>query len=366
MAGLGGRVQLCALAMLAAAAVAGCASHPGATPSEGASIPHTAARSAAGASTATLSPGSAVRSSQTSSTGSTLLAPEASRATVPVLCYHQIRDWRPSESRISRGLATPPALFAQQMAYLSENGWHPISLATYYEHIVHATPLPSRPIVLTFDDGHESQMDAVPVLQKYKFPATFFLMTVVIGKKHWITSDQIRSLDAAGFTIGAHTYDHQNLAKLPGAAFQRQIDLPRQELERIVNHPIKFFAYPYGAWNTVALTRITTLKFDAAFQLSDHKMDSRYPLLTLRRQIANPLYGISGFQRQIALPINTSTNIDTSTTVAPSSTSTTLQPTRVKAAPGSHTRGDAPPLLAPTMPPQRPHPVTNPRTVAPT
>ena len=65
---------------------------------------------------------------------------------------------------------------------------------------------------------------------------------------------------------------------------------------------------PTEPGNTAALTRIATFRFDAAFQLTDHKMDARYPLLTLRRQITNPPYGISGFQRQ-TLRIDTLTSI---------------------------------------------------------
>ena len=102
----------------------------------------------------------------------------AVRASVPVLCYHQVREWRAGESRVSRGLTTPPALFAEQMAFLAQDGWHVVSLRAYYEHVLRGTPLPSKPIVLTFDDGHESQMTAVPMLQRYHFTATFFLMTV--------------------------------------------------------------------------------------------------------------------------------------------------------------------------------------------
>ena len=224
----------------------------------------------------------------------------AARATVPVLCYHQIREWRVGESEFSRGLTTPPVLFAEQMAFLAENGFHPISPAKYYDHLVSGTELPTKPVMLTFDDGHISQMTVVPILQKYGFTATFFLMTVVIGKPNWIKTDQIRQLDALGYTIGAHTYDHQNLAKLPAAQFVKQVVAPRQRLETIIGHPIRFFAYPFGAWNARTLTELGGLNFDAAFQLGDHKMDATNPLMTLRRQIANPLTGMPGFRRQVS------------------------------------------------------------------
>ncbi len=226
----------------------------------------------------------------------------ASRATVPVLCYHQIREWRVGESEYSRGLTTPPTLFAEQMAFLAESGFHPISPADYFDHLVSGKELPTKPVMLTFDDGHVSQMAVVPVLQKYGFTATFFLMTVVIGKPNWIKTEQIRELDALGYTIGAHTYDHQNLAKLPAVKFAKQVEAPRQRLEAIIGHPIRFFAYPFGAWNARTLGEMSASNptFDAAFQLGDHKLDTARPLLTLRRQIANPLTGIRGFRRQVS------------------------------------------------------------------
>ena len=224
----------------------------------------------------------------------------AARATVPVLCYHQIREWRVGESELSRGLTTPPALFAEQMAFLAENGFHPVSPADYYDHLVRGVELPTKPVMLTFDDGHISQMTVVPVLQKYGFTATFFLMTVVIGKPNWIKTEQIRELDAMGYTIGAHTYDHQNLAKFPAAGLLKQVVAPRQRLEAIIGHPIRFFAYPFGAWNTRTLTEMGGMNFDAAFQLGDHELDATHPLMTLRRQIANPLTGMPGFRRQVS------------------------------------------------------------------
>ena len=268
----------------------------------------------------------------------------AVRASVPVLCYHQIRDWRRGESRISRGLTTPPALFAAQMSVLADEGWHVVSIGDYYEHVVNATPLPPKPIVLTFDDGNETQMTALPVLQEHRFTATFFLMTVVIGKRHWISAAQIRTLDALGYTIGAHTYDHPNLAKLPADRVDDQISPPRRVLERIVGHRITFFAYPYGAWNEGVLERVNRQGFDAAFQLSDRRIDAKYPLLTMRRQIVNPFTGISGFRNQISAPVDTTT---ADTTIAPTATSGAPLPALPST--GPPTRRQTPPPMAPTI-----------------
>ena len=230
------------------------------------------------------------------------------------------------------------------MSVLADEGWHVVSIGDYYEHVVNATPLPPKPIVLTFDDGNETQMTALPVLQEHRFTATFFLMTVVIGKRHWISAAQIRTLDALGYTIGAHTYDHPNLAELPADRVDDQISPPRRVLERIVGHRITFFAYPYGAWNEGVLERVNRQGFDAAFQLSDRRIDARYPLLTMRRQIVNPFTGISGFRNQISAPVDTTT-VDT--TMAPTATSGAPLPALPSTGPS--TRGQTPPPMAPTI-----------------
>ena len=227
------------------------------------------------------------------------------------------------------------------MAFLAQDGWHVVSLRAYFEHVLRGTPLPSKPIVLTFDDGHESQMTAVPVLHRYHFTATFFLMTVVIGKRHWISAEQVKTLDSLGYTIGAHTYDHANLAKLPADRVAKQLSGPRKALEDIVGHRIAFFAYPYGAWNASVVDHVNTERFDAAFQLSDHKMDATFPLLTLRRQIVNPFTGISGFRNQVAASLDTTTVLSTTTTRPPSP----IPPSTDPSAPSRQT----PPVLAPTV-----------------
>ena len=46
------------------------------------------------------------------------------RATVPVLCYHQLRDWRAGDSAYERAeLICPPAYFRRQLDALADDGW---------------------------------------------------------------------------------------------------------------------------------------------------------------------------------------------------------------------------------------------------
>lgn len=223
----------------------------------------------------------------------------AGRATVPALCYHQIRDFRPSDSAEGRALTTPPAAFARQMDLLDREGWTPISVEQYYEHLTSGAALPPKPILLTFDDASEGHAtEVLPVLRRHGFTATFFVMTVVLDKPGWLSREQVRELDRAGMTIGVHSFDHHPVAGYRGADWKEQVEAPKRQLEEIVGHPIRWWAYPYGVWRRPALPRLESAGFAAAFQLEDAP-DRDQPLLTLGRVLMVSGGGLPGFRRQL-------------------------------------------------------------------
>jgi len=65
---------------------------------------------------------------------------------------HQIRDWKPTDSKISRTYIVPPAAFAAQMRMLADSGYHTISPDQLYSYLISGTRLPAKPILLSFDD----------------------------------------------------------------------------------------------------------------------------------------------------------------------------------------------------------------------
>ncbi|MCZ2860530.1 polysaccharide deacetylase family protein [Blastococcus sp. VKM Ac-2987] len=212
------------------------------------------------------------------------------RATVPVLCFHQLRDFRPDDSAYARTLITPPPVFRAQLQALRDGGRTPIGVPDLLDHLQFGAPLPDRPVVLTFDDGSVTHHSvALPVLQEFGFPAAFFPMTVVLGKTDWLSADQLRDLDRAGMTIGAHSWDHQRVDRLTGDQWAVQLDQPRAELAGILGHPVDVMAYPHGMWSPEALPRVEAAGYRAAFQLAD-PLDPTYPLLTLRRIMPPPTW----------------------------------------------------------------------------
>jgi Polysaccharide deacetylase len=122
--------------------------------------------------------------------------------TIPVLVYHGI-------NATGNAIATTPRVFAEQMLALKTAGFHAITLNQYVS-FVHgdAQDLPSRPILLTFDDGRlDTYRAANNVLRKYGFHATMFTFAA------WPTSNpgfnlrwnELRRMQASGiWTVQEH------------------------------------------------------------------------------------------------------------------------------------------------------------------
>jgi peptidoglycan/xylan/chitin deacetylase (PgdA/CDA1 family) len=138
------------------------------------------------------------------------------RATVPVLCYHPLRNWTSSDGQYNRiNLICPPKNFHA----LAENGWITISPGQYLRHLTTGTALPPKPVMLSFDDGTAGQAhEGLEQLTRRGMTGTFFVMTVVLGKPKWMSTRDIQRLADAGMTIGSHTWDHHAVSDLSGNA----------------------------------------------------------------------------------------------------------------------------------------------------
>lgn len=205
---------------------------------------------------------------------------------VPVLCYHQIRDWRPKDKTIDKEYIMPPATFRKHMKMLADSGYHTILPDELYAHLTKGTPLPPKPVMLTFDDTDGDQYTiARPELSKYGFKGVYFIVFNNINKnKYYMTRAQIKQLSDEGNVIGSHTLDHPNIKKLTDKDWSAQLDIPTKKLEKLTGKPVRYFAYPYGIWNQRILPELSRYGFLAAFQL-DEPRDKEKPLLTIRRII---------------------------------------------------------------------------------
>jgi peptidoglycan/xylan/chitin deacetylase (PgdA/CDA1 family) len=213
------------------------------------------------------------------------------RKQVPILCYHQVRNWKPTDGKVGKDYIVEVQNFKDQIKMLADSGYNSILPDQLYAYLNTGAPLPEKPIMFTFDDTDLDQFTvAAPTLKKYGFKAVYFIMTVTIGKKgkfvHYMSSDQIKQLSDEGNVIGSHTYDHKNVKKYEGKDWEEQLDKPTKRLEEITGKKITEFAYPFGLWKKEAIPELKKRGFKSAYILAT-KRDENDPLFTIRRIIAS-------------------------------------------------------------------------------
>jgi peptidoglycan/xylan/chitin deacetylase (PgdA/CDA1 family) len=213
------------------------------------------------------------------------------RKQVPILCYHQVRNWKATDGKVGKDYIVEIQNFKDQIKMLADSGYHTILPDQLYAYLNNGAKLPSKPIMLTFDDTDLDQFTIVnPTLKKYGYKAVYFIMTVSIGRKgkfvDYMSSDQIKTLSDEGNIIGSHTYDHKNFKKYTGKDWEEQLDKPTKKLEEITGKKMTSFAYPFGLWNAEGIPELKKRGFKMAFQLST-KRDEKDPLFTIRRIIAS-------------------------------------------------------------------------------
>ena len=239
------------------------------------------------ASVNTLADTSAASSASNSERKPATVAEILARKEVPILCYHQIRDWKASDSKVAKDYIAPINTFKAHMKMLADSGYHSVLPDQVYNYLVYGDPLPSKPVMLTFDDTDDDQFTiANAELKKYGFKGVYFIMTVSIGRPNYMTKDEIKQLSDEGNVIGSHTWDHHNVKKYQGEDWVTQIEKPTKTLETITGKKIDYFAYPFGLWNKQAFPELQKRGFKAAFSLADKK-DLDDPLFTIRRIIAS-------------------------------------------------------------------------------
>jgi peptidoglycan/xylan/chitin deacetylase (PgdA/CDA1 family) len=203
---------------------------------------------------------------------------------VPILYYHYIRINPNPRDRVGFSLSTPPAMFSAQMQYLANHGFHVISLHQAVVAIKNHSALPSRPVVLTFDDGYADFFTtAVPILQSHGFTATSFVISGRMGWGGFMTPSQVVAADAMGFTIGAHTVDHVALAAQPYARATWEMKQSKLTLEELLGHPVVDFAYPYGSFNQYDVAQAKSLGFETAVSTMYGTVHSAGQLFLLSR-----------------------------------------------------------------------------------
>ena len=177
---------------------------------------------------------------------------------IPILMYHSIESM--PKSTIMRSLHVKPKSFRFQMWILKLLGYKGLSMRLLKPYLNGKKK--GKVIGITFDDGYQNNLlNAAPILKKYNFSATCYIVTEKIGLSNvWDSNKgitqrplmnyrEIREWLDIGMDIGSHSKSHSDLVKLSGEQLKIEITQSKTNLEDIFDLAIEDFCYPFGRFD---------------------------------------------------------------------------------------------------------------------
>ena len=177
---------------------------------------------------------------------------------IPILMYHSIESM--PKTTVMRSLHVPPRRFDFQMRMLKMLGYQALSLKKLKPYLDGKKQ--GKVVGITFDDGYQNNLiNAVPILLKYNFSATCYIVSENLGLSNtWdldkgitqrplMTIDEIKSWLSFGMDIGGHTQTHADLTKISIKAAKMEIYTSKGDLENTFNTQVADFCYPFGRFN---------------------------------------------------------------------------------------------------------------------
>lgn len=203
-------------------------------------------------------------------------------AIVPTLMYHHVQAEAIAKADGHAQLTVDSGWFQKQMQYLKDHNYNVIKANDLINFFDNGTPLPSKPVMLTFDDGYDDfGTDAAPIMSAFGFNSTLFVPTGLMenaGYLHWST---ISSLSGP-VLMANHTWSHHNMGASK-SVIEKEITTADSQLGgRGLNSP-KVFAYPYGLTSSYSIAFLQQMGYKLAFTTKHGSTLCKQQRLTLPR-----------------------------------------------------------------------------------
>ena len=209
---------------------------------------------------------------------------------VPVLLYHHV-DAENTDPRYN----VLPEVFEAQMQALDDWGYTTITVTQLIQAITEGAPLPPRPIVITFDDGHYSVYEtAFPIMQEHGFFGVTYIVANRLKSYGFTGVGQLEEMISAGWEVGSHSYTHSDLTLDRTNAFT-EISDSRDRLTEALSQPVMTFAYPYGKFDHYIGDRTMKWGYIGAVGLGTGYTHNLYSVFYLQRMEVQGTYDMEKF-----------------------------------------------------------------------
>lgn len=194
----------------------------------------------------------------------------------PVFNYHHLGPLPENADENRQAFTVTPEVFEEQLKYFKDNGYQPVYLDELIEYFDTGRPLPSKAIAITFDDGYqEHYQNAFPLLKKYGFVATFFVIIDWVGRPDMMSWANIKEMSEAGMAFGSHTLSHPHLTDLSDEDLKREVEESKKALEENLGRPVNFISYPGGNYNERVIEAVKAAGYKGA--LGVYKIINQMP-----------------------------------------------------------------------------------------
>ena len=193
---------------------------------------------------------------------------------IPVLLYHDFVITVPGSDPDNFNYINTPESFEENIKTFIEDGYTIISMKELADCDSGKAELPSKPIIITFDDGYYSNYEYIyPILKEYNVKVSIFIVTEKIGKEidgtKYLGWDECLEMQNSGLVeIFSHSKKHVFYDKLPVRELRDDV-IESYELieEHLGEQDLKVFAYPYGAYTDETVRTLKNNGID--FQVYD-------------------------------------------------------------------------------------------------
>ncbi len=200
------------------------------------------------------------------------------------LMYHRFNEHKYPSTNIQMDI------FTKQMEIIQNSNYNFSNPEQFNKNF--NTPKINKEVLITIDDAFLSfYLEAWPYLKKKKIPFILFVSTEPVGKKGYMTWEQIKEVEAEKFaTIGHHSHSHGYLIDRDNNYFISDIEKANKIFLENLGYIPNLFSYPFGEYSKFMRDYISK-NFDFAFGQHSGVIDLNKDKFELPRFPINENYG---------------------------------------------------------------------------